>query len=624
MIRLLVAALAVALVLPLTACETAPPDAVGAAIAAFAQGGVAVMDDVRSTAPIDKLDGPPSAMRFTRWQVQNIVNEAQTRNGYGAADLDALVPAPAGTPRFSQLLAAWLLRDQGALAHWSRAQYASSTNYMKPDTLTYSNAAVMLFIADIARPDATALAPRPHVDFERVIATPAQADGICTDVTNWVGQVANNTLAAVQARGSGFLSTFWNVVVTVVGATVDAVVTNILPTLLAYVTKIATIAATLFQITSLLKPWTVTVAPNPAMVTLDSAPVAGTFTATLNAAAIQWPQSLIDCVAALAPGTNLQTAPFKDAPVTWNQQVGIPSLASNTTSDTTLKDDETAAYGVTTITSAKPPESMCPVLVPDGTIGITVAVQRNDIKQVVNSLQQLLLGDIPSTLRGFLQPYIQSAVDSASATAAAKFSSPTAHASIAVSQWVEDPACNHTPPPQPTPGPTATSGRHSGDLPLVACSKVVESGDAGAAYPGNTVVQLSQQDQLGFQALMGTIDAKLSAADLKAKLASASFCFIGSPNGTQDDGNGGTEPAYNIVAVVVASTGEDAPVESDPDCAADFGTLLTSTDAICSGGGVFWNVYDTNASYMVFTTDKAAVGGTLPMLKSIIARVEGR
>jgi hypothetical protein len=97
----------------LTACSSAVKQ-VGAgeydAIQALARGGVAVTEEVTSQTPVAALSGQPSAMRFTRWQIRNLVAEANAHDGYLGSELDALAAPPPGVPSFSMLVAAWLVR----------------------------------------------------------------------------------------------------------------------------------------------------------------------------------------------------------------------------------------------------------------------------------------------------------------------------------------------------------------------------------------------------------------------------------------------------------------------------------------------------------------------------------
>ena len=70
---------------PLSACSQAAKTTQTAglddSIATLASGGVAVMDDFSSATPVVALTGTPSAMRFTRWPVQNLVAEANGHAG---------------------------------------------------------------------------------------------------------------------------------------------------------------------------------------------------------------------------------------------------------------------------------------------------------------------------------------------------------------------------------------------------------------------------------------------------------------------------------------------------------------------------------------------------------------
>jgi len=88
---------------PLTACSNAVKTssaAVWTIRSRHLPARCAVMEDVTSTAPIVALGASASAMRFTRWQVRNLVAEANAHNGYLGSELDAFVPAPPARRRF--------------------------------------------------------------------------------------------------------------------------------------------------------------------------------------------------------------------------------------------------------------------------------------------------------------------------------------------------------------------------------------------------------------------------------------------------------------------------------------------------------------------------------------------
>jgi hypothetical protein len=146
-----------ALLAPLiTACSNAAKTStvvgLDESINALAGGGVAVMDDVTSRTPLVGLTGTPSAMRFTSWQVRNLVAEANAHGGYLGSDLDALVAPPAGSPGLSVIIGAWLTRNEGALAHYAR-RFMGDQDYKQSKTImfpTRSSAAAnaMEYVAD--------------------------------------------------------------------------------------------------------------------------------------------------------------------------------------------------------------------------------------------------------------------------------------------------------------------------------------------------------------------------------------------------------------------------------------------------------------------------------------------
>ena len=174
----------VALVLggPLAACSSVTKTAAVAglddSIGSLAAGGVAVVDEVTSQAPVVAVTGTPSAMRFTRWQVQHLVAEANAHSGYLASELDALATPPAGSPNLSVLIGAWLTRKDDPLAQYA-ATFMAGQNDKQTGIAVFPTLIVLSFIADIARaPATTSLAPAPRFDFERLIAAPAEAQSV--------------------------------------------------------------------------------------------------------------------------------------------------------------------------------------------------------------------------------------------------------------------------------------------------------------------------------------------------------------------------------------------------------------------------------------------------------------
>ncbi len=311
---------------PLSACSRADTSAAGVedSVRSLAAGGVAVTPDVTSRTPVVALAGPESAMRFTLWQVRNLVAEANAHNGYLGNELDSLGTPPPGVPPFSVLVGAWLTRHQGPLAEYAQ-RLMGPQDYTHTAGIVFPTMVVLAFIADAARVTTTAAHPAVF-DLGPYIAAPAEAAGICTDVSAWVSSVVNSVANALQSSSSSWLGTLWNAVVSLAGSAVTAVAATVLQSLIGFVTRIATIAAMLMQVSAMFKPWTVDLTA-PTSLLLEDTPLAGSFDAKLNAQTIPWPSTLIDCVKTIS-GVNLGDASYADAPVKWTKPIGIPGKAS--------------------------------------------------------------------------------------------------------------------------------------------------------------------------------------------------------------------------------------------------------------------------------------------------------
>ena len=462
---------------PLSACTSAVKTTQAAglddSIAALARGGVAVMDDVTSPAPLLALTGTPSAMRFTRWQVQNLVAEANAHSGYLGSELDGLATPPAGAPPLSILIGAWLTRHDGPLANYA-AGFMSAQDYKKSAAIVFPTIVVLTFIADIARVTTTSQIRTPNLNLERYLAAPADADGVCTDISNWVSSVVNNVTSAVQANGSGWLASLWNTVVTIAVTGISIVVNGILQSLVGFITQIATVCGTLMQVASMFKPWSVQLAGDPSSLTLATTAQDGKFDATLSAADVQWPATLVGCVQALS-NVKLDNASYTDAPVKWTHPINIPGLATKASEDDTLLTDKTAHYTFTTNSVEDVPEADCPALVNAGSVGITVTIERSDISKTLTSLETLITNQINASIRAYLAPYINPALGAAN-TAAGKFKAPHESSVVTLKQYVADPLCSHTPPPG-TPGPSTPPSSGSAELPDAPCEQIFTLAD---------------------------------------------------------------------------------------------------------------------------------------------------
>jgi len=627
---------------PLAGCSSAVKTAqlgdVDGAIHTLAGGGIAVMDDFTSTAPIVALSGTPSAMRFTRWQMRSLVAEADAHTGYFGSELDAIAHPPDGSPPLSTLIGAWLTRKDGALAQYA-AGIMGSNDYKQSATLVFPTIVVLAFIGDIARVGPTALRAPQHFDFERLIASPAEAEGdagdACTAIAGWVSSVVNNVIAAVAANGNSWLATLWNTVVTVVGVAVSVAFAS----LTRFLTNIATVCGTLMQVASMFKPWSVQLAKDPASMTLSETPGSGQFIATLQAEDIPWPSTLVGCVKALS-GVSLESASYTNAPVTWTPTATTPGLATETSEDTTLLANKTAAYHFQTKTS--PNVAACPRLVPAGTVGVTVSVARSDVTRTLDALEALILNQLPGPLQAYLSPFIDPALSKAKSTLTT-LGVPQESATIAVSEQIADPLCPQSPPPStPTTTPTPASVGHA-VLPGGTCDSVLTPSDTAPLNGGRVFIPTDEQ---GNQIDMGTMMGKMMDGsfldapnghllqhgppthDPQYDTSEAKYCVIGTPPATVvaffaviPKGSAPYERLYDV---------RTADAQSPRRCRSVIGIdLLNDFNADCldlsaAGGIASVKLYGPTVEYIITGGGPMATGITPDTLTQVLKNVAER
>jgi hypothetical protein len=391
---------------------------------------------------------------------------------------------------------------------------------------------VLTFIADIARVSPTAQSRLPSIQLEGLIATPAEADGLCSAVAGWVSGVVNSVTNAVRANGSDWLASLWNTAVSLVGTAITVLIGGLEQSLVGFITKFASICGTLMQVASLFKPWTVKLAANPSTITLDGYAEPGAFDATLDAKDIPWPAELVSCVTEVSGGhIDLTDASYRDAPVTWTQPINIPGLATKQSEDDTLLDDKTAHYTYATKTVEVPGDDDCPTLHDAGKIGITVRVGRSDITKTLMSIEALITGQLNSSIQSYLQPYIEPAVDAVT-DVANKFAAPHESAIVSLKETFADPRCEHTPPanatPSPAPSPTAAGFLN---LPFEPCTELIAEGNTATFLSGATVLpNLEYLDKLN-SAIIATGTEQSGSAPSGYDGTRASVCMLGVGSG---------------------------------------------------------------------------------------------
>jgi hypothetical protein len=455
------------------------------AIATLASGGVAVYDDYDSTGPIKALSGTPSAMRLTRWQLSNILAQADAHMGMLGANIDAYegTKAPKNAPTFSYFIAAWVQRGQGPLAQYA-AQLMGTQDWSTAPHITFPLLVVTMFIADAARLPAGT--PTTHAstsfNWERLIAAPAQADGICSTVSSFVSQVVTDVENALTVSSNGFFASLWNVAVKLVAGLSEVVIAGVLTPLLSILNAVAGGLAAIGAIASTLKPWTVTVDAQPAQITVGEQQSDGQFVATLDAQAIDWPSQVSDCASVLG-GVDLSKVSYADAPVTWKTLGQIPGLATVTTKDATIDANKKATLKYQTVVQQPDQNgSSCPSSQQSvGQGGVQVSVERVDVEHLQAQLANVAFSKLPGFVRSHLVPLFQSQIDSAQKQFAQLVSTaPTGTGSVTFVEM--KPNCSPSPSPSASPNTPEPSGYTEYDLLGKWKCEVTAGGNSATLY----------------------------------------------------------------------------------------------------------------------------------------------
>lgn len=593
------------------------------AIAALASGGVAVYDGYDSTGPVKAIAGTPSAMRLTRWQLTNMLAQADAHMGMLGANIDAYegTKAPKNAPTFSYFIAAWVQRGQGPLAQYA-AHLMGTQDWSTAPHLTFPLLVVTMFIADAARPPAGTLPAHASTSFnwERLIAAPAQADGICSTVSNFVSQVVTDVENALTVSSNGFFASLWNVAVKLVVGLAEVVIAGVLTPLLSILNAVAGGLAAIGAIASTLKPWTVTVDAQPAQITVGEQQSDGQFVATLDAQAIDWPAQVSDCASVLG-GVDLSKVSYADAPVTWKTLGQIPGLATVTTKDATIDANKQATLKYQTV--AQQPEqtgSSCPSSQQSvGQGGVQVSVERVDVEHLQAQLANIAFSKLPGFVRSHLVPLFQSQVDSAQTQFAQLVSTaPTGTGSVTFMEM--KPNCSPSPAPssspntpEPSTAPTQVALAH---LPLQPCYQIITDSDVQAGFPGYVVIprdtMLSQVDKsFREEVAKGNPDRRIDSMPIMT-------CSIGK---LPDD-------VWGTFTVTPGQLGYPRAGLGDESCRAVMGPELDYFGAACSGkigsgggqgAGVI--VLDDSADYNIIIF-KAPYDNAFVILKHLLHRLE--
>jgi hypothetical protein len=297
-------------------------------------------------APIAPVSGDRSLVRLLRFQVRNLALEQFARSGTRGVDLDALSTAGGGGP-VSPLLAGWAGSGRTPAARWT-ASLLGQELPADPAAATYPTLSLVAFVADATRGSSPA-AQR----------SAGPADAMLAAARTEVGAHARVALA----RGSDYCGEVSTYLSAALGEVVDSTADP--PAWLqglidVYAPQYAndpgllrkTIGAIALMVyaTSLARPWTVSLVPDPGAVAYGiegQDAVEGQVDLTVLSGADVFADDVADC-ASLADA-QLASVPVEGSAVTWDAS-GLAGHATEATATSTVDDTGTAGltYVMTT------------------------------------------------------------------------------------------------------------------------------------------------------------------------------------------------------------------------------------------------------------------------------------
>lgn len=326
-------------------------------------------------APITSVTGNRSAVRLLRLQVRNLTLERAGGGGTTGADLDALTAAGGGGP-VSALLAGWAAASTTPAANWA-ASLLHGNPSADPTAVVFPTLALLAFVAD-ANAGSGGVSSRPS----NLLAVSA---GSCADISAYLSGALGDIVDA-KADPPPWLK-----------GLIDQYAPQYAndPALLR---RTIGALALLAYATSLARPWTVSLVPDPAATAYGiegQDPVEGGVDLTVLSGADVFGDDVADC-AELADA-QLASVPVEGSTVVWDSS-GLDGHATEATSTTSVDDLGTAglSYEMTT-ESQEDADNGDPV---STQMAVNAWVDRAEMAALAAVVKSILLGDAAGSPAG--------------------------------------------------------------------------------------------------------------------------------------------------------------------------------------------------------------------------------
>ena len=504
------------------AASPTTPLAVTLTPATLGAAGIATVADETSTTATAAVTGT-KVLTVTAWQATNLGEEAAAHGGIIGADLNTMLPMPANAPQLDDILGGWVIAhpDPDSV---EAAGLLGTPDWTHPDQVVFPTAVLLLFVADILQrtattaPAASSSAPGSAgvtpggasattkgaawsgtmtVRAASLVTAPCSTvsnfvDSVLdyvfgllkvnpADVQSWVsGALGGGTVANIVGAAAGFLSSIWNSAVDLAEQTAKNILKQLSQPILNAMALVIGGAAVFSMIRSYLKPWVMTVTPDPVRnrFAVDPAPaLPGTFSLSIDKSAeiSDWPPQFVDC--ASAADIKLPTLANEGSPATWTVTPEEPGLVTpgqlagkldanlKTTLDytTNTEDAKTASTGQEV----------------DPTVLATVKVRRAEVEELRQLVTGYLTGKVPAIVAPVVNPILTAYLEQATKYLD-DLTAVTGSSTIVVS--------HHVPKPTPTP-PTGCAaaipaGTYTGPISGTIISTLHFSGQVSADGKG--------------------------------------------------------------------------------------------------------------------------------------------
>ena len=444
----------------LAACASSPPQALPTAASSLGRSPTTVsfseadiqraVDELASIgietrvrpsdpAPITAVTGDPSPVHLLRLQVRNLALERAAGGGTRGADLDRL-SAAAGGGQVTPLVAGWAASGTTLAAKWA-ASLLGPKAPADSAARVFPTLALVAFVSDARSASgrtsggttggvSTILQGSTGGGGERAFLTVATTSDFCTEVSSYLSAALNGI---VDSKAD-------------VPATLKQLIDLYAPQYAndpGLLRRTIGALALMTYATSLARPWTVNVVPDPLAVAYGiegQDPVEGDVQASVSAGKDVLAPEVAEC-ASLA-NAQLASIPVAGSSVTWDPSgLGVHAKAQSAEA----KLDENSAAGLTYETTSESKDvadNGDPVTVQ---MWVDASVDRSEMSALAAVVKSILTGDVAGTPAGSTVKTLYQAME------------PTLNAVMRPSGFAVIDVTHHTPkaPASPTAAPSA-------------------------------------------------------------------------------------------------------------------------------------------------------------------------